>query len=411
MLKIEKKEPICMAPFMCFLVDPNKGVRPCCVWGGPYLGNLEQESVQEIMEGEKWRELKEQMMQNIWPEGCMGCKNREDATGWSVRQQFIKGGWFHSDSDDNDWEDIKKNILTPSITYLEFNGSNICNLACLHCNGGFSTSWQSQEKVIAKAGFRRGSMKDYQYPSHRVHGPNESIVYDVLKNIDHNIERLMIKGGEPFLNTDVVLLLEGLDRMNLLQQLKVNIVTNGSQPDNSISDSLFPLLGKAASTTIFLSIDGVGEVQNYIRYGNGSDIPTIERFIDRFIQNENTTMAPLTSIMAMNVFYLDQLVSWWRSLNHPRLRLAEFRLMVTHPTYVSLRCISEDSKKLLLARYEGDELYDFVIKYMRGCGTDEDLRRRLALYIKTLDDHRGTDCSKSIPEFYHDLFGSGSLME
>jgi radical SAM protein with 4Fe4S-binding SPASM domain len=380
MLKIERTEPLCTAPFTAFLVDPNKNVKPCCNWCGLPLGNIERSTFQEIKDDSPWRKMVADLKNHIWPQGCLACKYREELTGWSVRSQFVRGGTFFNEQ----WND--------GITYLEFNDSNICNLACLHCSSAFSTSWRKQDEAIGRS-------------SSPVHGPNPQVVRDILRNIDDRLERLMIKGGEPFLNTDVVLLLEELDNMKLLQKLRINIVTNGSQPYSPLAQRIHTLLGKARSVGILLSIDGVGEVQKYIRHGKGSDIGTIETFIKKFLENGNTDIALLTSITALNVFYLDQLAAWWQSLPYKSLSIPSFKLFVLQPEFLSLASLTEQSRLRLASRYESNSLYEMVVGCLRKAKTNDHLRKHLSRYIKAVDQFRGTDCFRSIPAFANDLYG------
>jgi radical SAM protein with 4Fe4S-binding SPASM domain len=129
-------EVLCTAPLNAILIDTNKGIRPCCYYEGDFLGNIKNQTISEILSNDKWKKLKKQMYDKEWPTECLGCKRIEDASGHSLRVAYVGGGGI----DVTGWKEEK-------LTYLEFNGSNICNLACLHCHGGFSSLPHSQPEA------------------------------------------------------------------------------------------------------------------------------------------------------------------------------------------------------------------------------------------------------------------------
>ena len=67
----------------------------------------------------------------------MDCKRSEDRVNWSTRIAM-------QDRCTSSGE------LSNKITYMEFDGSNICNLACLHCAPNLSSKWLEEWKELAK---------------------------------------------------------------------------------------------------------------------------------------------------------------------------------------------------------------------------------------------------------------------
>jgi|19_taG_2_1085344.scaffolds.fasta_scaffold00041_74 MoaA/NifB/PqqE/SkfB family radical SAM enzyme len=391
----DEGEPLCTAPFTSFLVDVNKGVRPCCVWEGPYLGNLKDSGIRDIINGAEWVKLRRQMMMGLWPDSCLECRHREEKTGWSVRKEFLKGGIFHSDN----WKEI---------TYIEFSDSNVCNLACMHCSAGFSNSWIQQEKIFQDILPDRQSPEDNtRYRTHEVHAPDESVINDIVSKVELGyLEQIMIKGGEPMLNSDVALLLEQLDAAGILALIKVNMVTNGTRPHSTLTDRIYNLLTKAREVHFDVSVDGVGDVQEYIRHGKGSDIATIESFIRRFSMIPQARFSLLTSIMAYNIFNLPAIVDWWstlpfqKSLHHH----GQFRLMVVNPAYLSVQCLADKTRAELVERYEPfSDTYKSVVQSLKGDCLGEGPREKLRKFTSMLDEHRGTNLEAVVPELAEDL--------
>ena len=84
---------LCTAPLTAAIIDTNKGVRPCCVYNGKYIGNLKEQSLINIINSAEWKKIKQQMYNNEWPASCLPCKEREEVTGWSVRTLFSNGSF------------------------------------------------------------------------------------------------------------------------------------------------------------------------------------------------------------------------------------------------------------------------------------------------------------------------------
>ena len=118
----------CAAPLTSILIDTNKGIRPCCYYQAGFLGNLNKNSIIEIVKNETWTTLKNQMRNNEWPVGCSLCKKNEESFGTSLREIYSQNT-------------TKAELDEEKITYIEFNGSNICNLSCLHCHSLYSSRW------------------------------------------------------------------------------------------------------------------------------------------------------------------------------------------------------------------------------------------------------------------------------
>jgi radical SAM protein with 4Fe4S-binding SPASM domain len=71
----KRNEPItllCGQPFSQIYIERTGVVRPCCI-GSHNLGNLMEQSVEEIWNGPAYQELRRQMLEGIVPEPCAKC--------------------------------------------------------------------------------------------------------------------------------------------------------------------------------------------------------------------------------------------------------------------------------------------------------------------------------------------------
>lgn len=364
------KTVLCTAPLTAALIDTNKGVRPCCVYGGEYIGNIKDQSLVSIINSDEWKKVKEQMYTNEWPTACLSCKEREDVTGWSVRTLFSDGSF-----DVTGWEEEK-------LTYLEFNGSNICNLACLHCTPGFSSRWVIDNKK-AKAVFDTYDQdvqnkiryfdavqtytNDKNGRATKMHLPDPELVLKNLKELDlSNLRTINFKGGEPLLNLETLTILNYLDEQSILSNVSITISSNGTYVNQEIID----IFKKCKNINFHLSLDGIGELFNYIRYGDAK-FNDIEPVVARLNELSNISINFQTSVMIYNIFNLEEIREWVIEISKKYNRVtptAGFANCVQYPRYLSLQVLSDNVRNQLALYYKSLE---FSTHYSKVIGALE----------------------------------------
>ncbi len=384
----KQKEPLCYAPFTSFLVDTNKGVRPCCAWQDDYFGNLEKNSLTEILNGPAWKNVQRQMMEGEWPKGCLGCKKIESYSGTSVRCGFT--------------ETAKKYLPDGKLDLIEveINSTNQCNLACIHCSSRFSSSWIRFEAMLEKEKF--GIRSENTEPHYQ---ENEQLLLDNIRQIDFRAVRLIrFKGGEPFLNKEVKPLLFYLKDKGYLKHLQVEFFTNGTVIDKDYLE----ILKECRQLFITISVDGTGDLQEYIRYGK-SAISRIELFIKTFSILPNVYFSPLISIMVYNVFQLKDIAAWWQTIHstypNKTLKTPRFDSFVVFPEYLSVNVLSDKTREDLLQKYEmtGDGIYEPVLQALKIPWAGADWHRKFVQFTKLMDDYRKTDVKALVPELEKEL--------
>ena len=65
--------PMCFQPFKTFYVKENGTVKTCCFAHTPVLGNLHEQSMEEIWHGEKYQKFREGVLQGYYPPDCNHC--------------------------------------------------------------------------------------------------------------------------------------------------------------------------------------------------------------------------------------------------------------------------------------------------------------------------------------------------
>lgn len=220
---------------------------------------------------------------------CSACWALEDAGLKSERQ-------IHNETMDFFLDLSIENIEVTSIAKgfdpvnIKLATSNLCNGQCVTCNSTLSSSWAQLE----------GKSTKYN-----------GVEFDKLDTKINwtKIVSLSFVGGEPLLEKKNFRILE------MLVDLKntdcfISFVTNGSV---NLSEYQISILKQFKNLNICLSIDGVGQVFEYMRYPLKWDklLSSIEMF--KKIANGNVSVSCMIS--NLNVYYYSEIVDFFKSNN------------------------------------------------------------------------------------------------
>lgn len=377
---------LCSAPFSGLLVDPNKQVRPCCVYKGADWGNIKTSNIQEILTHPDRLKLQSDMLAGVWNPGCVDCKRSEDQTGRSVRKGNFVGF-----------------TVKPAIQYLEYNGSNICNLRCAMCNPFFSSAWADFNK-------KHNILKSDNIPSvfvdWEVHGPNAKVAEDFFKHIDlSELRALVLKGGEPFLNKENIALLEHLKDIDTLKNVSVTLVTNGTV----VNQDMLELLKHAKSVGITLSKDGPNDINRWIRWSDSHpDLSTdsnIKSNIVQLLKLPNISVLKNTfSLQIYNVFRLAEHRAWWEEEIVPISKAVKsitvFDYLVFTPQH-NIRALTDATRQQLITKYKPlneNGLYNHVIQQLQMPYAGDPIHNFFVNHARKMDKTRDVSIVDLVPE-------------
>lgn len=203
------------------------------------------------------------MLQGQWPEtSCKYCKDIEEENGISDRQRHLTIPNLVPPELEQDNTAIK---ISPTIVEVFFN--NTCNLGCLYCNSGLSSSIETENKKFG----------DFKYNS--VELINTQNYFKDLSPYFWNwfpegfpkLKRFHFLGGEPFYQKEFDKLLDMIEQYPN-PDCEINIVTNLMVPKKRVEvflDKFKQLLigRKIKRLDITCSIDCWGPQQEYVRWG------------------------------------------------------------------------------------------------------------------------------------------------
>ena len=208
-----------MAPFVHMVQNPDGQYRTCCMFEKPLEGKYND--IKEAFDSEENQKIRQRMLSGEHLPECEKCDIDESHGG----KHYKSYREFFNILFDSQY------IKNPIFKTLEISLSNKCNFKCIDCGPRFSDQFGPTIK-------------------------NNLPKFDNFNNLVH----LKLLGGEPFLEKRNFDLLKNIPRKNMTLML----VTNNSIFPN---DEILNLIVDFNQLDINISIDGIGEVAEFVRYG------------------------------------------------------------------------------------------------------------------------------------------------
>jgi sulfatase maturation enzyme AslB (radical SAM superfamily) len=215
-------------------------------------------------------------------------------------------------------------------------------------------------------------------------------------------------GGEPFVIKHTWLLLDALVERGVAQNLLVGLATNGQQQSAKLAE----LAPRFRGFHLSLSIDGHGELYEYLRHG--ASWGKLVENIRAFRQMPNVDVAAVPTLQNCNAL---DLVTLLRFLDEHELRLAYN--VVSTPARLSPRSLPPSVRRIAaerLRRYQQDECRQenvaVVTAYIEaleevGEEFDEELFEEFMTFTNDLDASRGQNLGTVAPELVELISAAG----
>lgn len=201
-------------------------------------------SVEEYLASDVYQELKSDMSQGKWHEGCKTCEIDEERGMESQRQSFNRQFKLEDIKNDQDFQ----------IKYLDYRPGNLCNLKCRMCTPMFSS-------VLAKELNDNPELK--QYASTKVFDMMDVAVGQLIKDekrFEH-LEVLKVLGGEPTIDPQIYDLLEFVIAKGYAKNITLKYTTNATNQNKRWLN----LIQQFKRVGVTFSCDGTGKTYEYIR--------------------------------------------------------------------------------------------------------------------------------------------------
>jgi MoaA/NifB/PqqE/SkfB family radical SAM enzyme len=406
-----KSKTFCVLPFIHQYVGPGGDVTPCCVFNSNWkfndkalpLGNLKEQSLKEVWNNDRTKELRLEVLTGKEPNGCYVCTSRQ-----SLNDDYKSGFNYAFMSK----EEIKQVIASTKIDgevenhklfYIDARWNNLCNFKCRMCSPEYSTGWIEDYKKISPR-----SKKTFLFS-----GKTEDDLLDqIIPHLD-TVQQLYFAGGEPLMQKEHY---EVLKKVIEIGNFDVDIVynTNLSQLKLKGYEPVYHYWNKLKKVEVAASIDGSYERAEYWRSGTNwnkivENVKTIKK------ESPHIKFKISFTISWINAFNLITLHKEWVEngligINDINVNPLDF------PDYYSLKNIPEWKKdeienafnqyKLWLKEFPNSTYFlsriDNAIGFMRSDKRDiifvKEKMREFNHYTRQLDMIRSEDFYKTFPE-------------
>lgn len=227
------KSTFCSLPFTEIFLGPDGMIKPCCS-SNTGLGDLNKNTIHEIIQNERSLELRKSILNGKWHPSCIQCERQE-------------GQGIRSERDLNMDKFIEENGSVDETFFklvrLDLRWSNTCNLSCTYCYEYFSSKWAEIKGIKVNA----------------IVDENEQSLFLLIEQHKDTIENVLMLGGEPLLQKQNAYLI------NIVANKSFYVLTNLAVPlsNNKIAQRLF----KEPVLHIGVSFETIGKRYEYVRHG------------------------------------------------------------------------------------------------------------------------------------------------
>ena len=231
----------CAAPWRGLHINPRGDVKTCCAGNPNMLGNLNSQSIEQVLNSDLMTEIRTSLAQGQAHEYCSNCVRAERFGADSER------AWHNNVNPGFDYATAGNQYHYPVIVDVRWNTT--CNLSCNYCGEACSSKWAGIKNIPFKSGAR----------------PYYEQVCDFIEQHHEHIHEVALVGGEPLLLPENDRLLDVIPEsaiVTLITNLNVDLQTN----------KIFRKLAQRQRVGWSMSFDNIDQRFEYVRYGGSWEI-------------------------------------------------------------------------------------------------------------------------------------------
>lgn len=253
---IIKSEHFCIIPWLHLHALPDSRVLPCCVseFNHTY-GNLKESSLKEIWNNSKFKSMRKTMLADKPVSSCHKCYELEKSGVHTMRKRMNND--FHSHTDLLTQTKKDGYLKNPTMRYLDFRFSNICNFKCRGCSPDLSTSWYEDHQKLWNFKSKKPKLMNALNDNDKL--------WNELEQMLPTVEQAYFAGGEPLLMEEHYKCLEFFIN-HKMSHVKLSYNSNLSVLKFKKYD-LIKMWKQFSDVDIMVSIDDIEERGEYFRAG------------------------------------------------------------------------------------------------------------------------------------------------
>ncbi len=271
--RVTGPEPcVCHAPTRSLYIDMQGKYTACCFNRVHVFGKYPEDNLKGIIAGEKRKFLQKELCRSNFMYGCQHC------------HRLIESGNFEG-TEARLYDTLKKQENFPSEIIFELD--NTCNLSCLMCHEGFSSSIARKKGVeLIKENF-------------------DDNFFEQLKNLIPYLKVAKFLGGEPFLIQVYYRIWDLIIEIN--PKCKIILQTNGTIFNEKIRNYLLK-----GNFYIGVSIDSL-EKEKFESIRAGADFQIVLKNLEEFkkiSRKKNNYMNISVCPMLQNIYEIPQIIEF-----------------------------------------------------------------------------------------------------
>lgn len=395
-LNEQNKHVYCPAPFHEQMVDSDGTIKICCSARHTIRNddgtqaNITNTTLDKVWNNKHMQEIRQNMIDGIKPADnmCENCYSQEKYSNNSSR--------IHELEQYTDYIDTP--IVEELPDYYDLRFGNLCNLQCIMCDPHYSSRLMTeQEKVLellklneyansdllswytnSNTLWNRSESEKYSWPA------NELIFNGIVDRMSESkCRKVYVNGGEPTLhNKSLVKMLKTLVDSGQSANIELWINTNATLADLQF----YSLLNNFKKIRLMLSIDGIEESFEYIRYPAkwnvvDSNIRKITKFISTLDSGTDWDIEFQPTFQLLNLLDLERMIEYWldiRQITNCRFNLSKLNNPRWYDAILANSEIKESINAKIQEKFKSDEKH---IKQVTSYLND------VLLYKDDIDEH------------------------
>jgi MoaA/NifB/PqqE/SkfB family radical SAM enzyme len=354
-MKPHKESPtFCSIPFVSLEVNTDGSIRPCCMIKGQYHQLKKdngdrftvKDNLKDAWNSNELRKMRLAMINGEKLEGCNVCYLQE-SSGRTSNREYANEEWFDKLGEKTIESRVDQAILNAgeidfSVAYLDLRLGNLCNLKCRMCSP-FNSSQIAKEhldleqrdsayKVVWASTFgkfdsRFNDMQEWF---------DKDVLWDQIIDMIPSLKKVYMTGGEPTLIENNFKFMQAC-----IDKGRTDIVLFFNTNCTNVNKKFTSLISQFDRVNINASIDGVGNVNDYIRAP--SKWSQISRNIETLAEIPNVHLGVTPTVQIYNIFNLVKMLDWVQSLNkkYNRRIFIDFLINV-HPHHLAVGILPDD---------------------------------------------------------------------
>lgn len=411
LLELFETKNFCIAPFIHTNITNDNRCLLCCN-NESVIASLNESSFNEVWTSEVYKNIRQDLVNDLPIQGCEGCYTTEKLGDISYRQIFNNRAKLDLKQKriDLDFLSVDHGNKTKTPISYDIRASNLCNLKCVMCGPSSSSEYAKEIDENKK-------LYDYSesllFPQ-KIMNMKTDWFDDLEKSIlASNNPVVKLLGGEP---TIIPQYIDMLEKLVLAKNTggKLQITTNLTNLNKKIKN----ILPKFRRSEVTCSVDGIDSVLEYIRYPIKYPAwqTNFESLLDLSNNTENIMININLVVQVYNLYQLPKFLKYIAEKTKDSKNFMGFHLLKlltsvkNNPLRVHLipykdRLVIADELNEISKSFDPDIIKRSELKYTINSildtkEVDDSDKVSLAIFTLKRDISRGISLKDYIPEVY-----------